>query len=68
VLREHLDAATEGEGGEGPNEETPKEAAALPREGATSFRVGDLCPTCGQATFVNTEGCRRCYACGYSEC
>jgi ribonucleoside-diphosphate reductase alpha chain len=68
VLREHLDAATEGEGGEGPNEETPKEAAALPQEGATSFRVGDLCPTCGQATFVNTEGCRRCYACGYSEC
>lgn len=32
------------------------------------FQVGDLCPACGQATLLNTEGCRRCYACGYSEC
>ena len=32
------------------------------------FQIGDLCPACGQAALVNTEGCRRCYACGYSEC
>ncbi len=32
------------------------------------FRTGDLCPECGEAAFVNEEGCRRCYACGYSEC
>ncbi|MCU0521965.1 MAG: adenosylcobalamin-dependent ribonucleoside-diphosphate reductase [Anaerolineae bacterium] len=32
------------------------------------FQVGDLCPSCGQATLLNTEGCRRCYACGHSEC
>ncbi len=32
------------------------------------FQVGDLCPECGQAALVNTEGCRRCYACGHSEC
>ncbi|MEW5718272.1 MAG: ribonucleotide reductase N-terminal alpha domain-containing protein [Chloroflexota bacterium] len=32
------------------------------------FKVGDLCPECGQASFVNEEGCRKCYACGYSEC
>jgi ribonucleoside-diphosphate reductase alpha chain len=32
------------------------------------FQVGDLCPECGQASFVNEEGCRKCYACGYSEC
>jgi ribonucleoside-diphosphate reductase alpha chain len=30
--------------------------------------IGDLCPECGQATFIPTEGCRKCYACGYSEC
>lgn len=30
--------------------------------------IGDLCPDCGQATFIPTEGCRKCYACGYSEC
>jgi len=32
------------------------------------FQVGDLCPACGQAALVNEEGCRRCYACGHSEC
>jgi ribonucleoside-diphosphate reductase alpha chain len=32
------------------------------------FSAGDLCPECGHAALVNTEGCRRCYACGYSEC
>jgi ribonucleoside-diphosphate reductase alpha chain len=32
------------------------------------FKVGDLCPECGQAALVKTEGCRRCYACGHSEC
>ncbi|MBN1954632.1 MAG: ribonucleoside reductase class II [Anaerolineae bacterium] len=32
------------------------------------FTAGDLCPDCGHAALVNEEGCRRCYACGYSEC
>ncbi|MBU1661460.1 MAG: adenosylcobalamin-dependent ribonucleoside-diphosphate reductase [Chloroflexi bacterium] len=32
------------------------------------FKIGDLCPECGQAAVVNEEGCRKCYACGYSEC
>ena len=29
---------------------------------------GDLCPSCGQATLVAQEGCRKCYSCGFSEC
>jgi ribonucleoside-diphosphate reductase alpha chain len=29
---------------------------------------GQLCPECGHASFVNEEGCRKCYSCGYSEC
>ena len=33
-----------------------------------SIKIGDLCPECGQAALVNEEGCRKCYACGYSEC
>lgn len=33
-----------------------------------SLEIGDLCPECGQAAVVNEEGCRKCYACGYSEC
>ncbi len=32
------------------------------------MQIGDLCPECGQGAFVNEEGCRKCYACGYSEC
>jgi ribonucleoside-diphosphate reductase alpha chain len=37
-------------------------------KGSFLFKVGDLCPTCGQATFVAEEGCRRCHSCGHSEC
>jgi ribonucleoside-diphosphate reductase alpha chain len=33
-----------------------------------AFKLGDLCPDCGQATLVEEEGCRKCYSCGYSEC
>jgi ribonucleoside-diphosphate reductase alpha chain len=45
----------------------------LPEEDANPgqldlFRGGDLCPECGQAAFVFQEGCRKCYACGFSEC
>ena len=40
------------------------EAAAA----ASPNRIGDLCPECGEAAVVNEEGCRKCYACGYSEC
>jgi ribonucleoside-diphosphate reductase alpha chain len=28
----------------------------------------DLCPDCGQASFVAMEGCRKCLNCDYSEC
>ncbi|HAX70597.1 MAG TPA: ribonucleoside-diphosphate reductase, adenosylcobalamin-dependent [Anaerolineae bacterium] len=35
---------------------------------APAMRIGDLCPECGEAAVVNEEGCRKCYACGYSEC
>ncbi len=32
------------------------------------IQIGDLCPECGEAAVVNEEGCRKCYACAYSEC
>lgn len=35
---------------------------------ASSMKIGDLCPECGEAAVINEEGCRKCYACGYSEC
>ena len=30
--------------------------------------IGDICPECGEAAFLNIEGCRKCAVCGYSEC
>lgn len=32
------------------------------------MKIGDICPECGEAAVINEEGCRKCYACGYSEC
>lgn len=28
----------------------------------------DICPSCGDATLVFEEGCKKCHSCGYSEC
>jgi ribonucleoside-diphosphate reductase alpha chain len=36
--------------------------------GQSFLKIGDLCPECGEAAIVSEEGCRKCYACGYSEC
>ena len=33
-----------------------------------TIKIGDICPECGEAAVVNEEGCRKCYACGFSEC
>jgi ribonucleoside-diphosphate reductase alpha chain len=49
--------------------QTPKqEVAEKPKDDQYALKIGDLCPECGQAALVNEEGCRKCYACGYSEC
>jgi ribonucleoside-diphosphate reductase alpha chain len=44
------------------------EAEAEAAAHQTPLRIGDLCPECGEAAVVNEEGCRKCYACGFSEC
>jgi ribonucleoside-diphosphate reductase alpha chain len=28
----------------------------------------DLCPNCGEATFIREEGCMHCTSCGHSQC
>ncbi|RME73960.1 MAG: hypothetical protein D6784_10975, partial [Chloroflexi bacterium] len=33
-----------------------------------SFLKGDFCPSCGAATLLHIEGCKKCHNCGYSEC
>jgi ribonucleoside-diphosphate reductase alpha chain len=45
-----------------------KPTVSGPHTTSPLMKIGDLCPECGQAAVVNEEGCRKCYACGYSEC
>lgn len=45
--------------------ENPGVSYAVTRESATSL---DLCPSCGSASLINTEGCKSCSNCGYSKC
>jgi ribonucleoside-diphosphate reductase alpha chain len=46
-------------------EEEQHEQLALP---IAQRSIGDICPECGEAAFLNIEGCRKCASCGYSEC
>jgi len=58
-----MEEKTNGNGsGIGHKIEEEMEAAFQP------MKIGDLCPECGEAAVVNEEGCRKCYACGFSEC
>ncbi len=48
-------------------ESMPVEIEIVPA-GQLPMQIGDLCPECGEAALVNEEGCRKCRACGFSEC
>jgi ribonucleoside-diphosphate reductase alpha chain len=41
---------------------------AAPARAAAKAVAGDMCPECGQGTFVYEEGCKKCYGCGFNEC
>ncbi len=40
----------------------------LPFEDEAKSAHADICPVCGNGTFMNIEGCKKCFSCGYSEC
>lgn len=40
----------------------------LPMVPAKSGWTGNICTSCGCNTLVYEEGCKKCHACGYSEC
>ena len=48
--------------------QTRVEEAEPPAAPAAKLVAGDICPECGQATFVYEEGCKKCYGCGFNEC
>jgi ribonucleoside-diphosphate reductase alpha chain len=77
TLSEYLDDSEEyqedaAHGGNGNFGKYPMRPSDIPDKTPSpvqqAFQIGDLCPECGQAAVVNEEGCRKCYACGYSEC
>ncbi len=45
----------------------PQEEQAAAGEGPATG-LYDICPECGGASLAYEEGCKKCYACGYSEC
>jgi ribonucleoside-diphosphate reductase alpha chain len=63
VLSEHIGRGrTEAEAGPLPG--TPARGG----KPGDKLTAGDICPECGQATFVYEEGCKKCYGCGFNEC
>ena len=40
----------------------------LPNQESSATGLYDICPECGGASLAYEEGCKKCYACGYSEC
>jgi ribonucleoside-diphosphate reductase alpha chain len=51
-----------------PSEEPKKDDVTAPTLPIFSKTQADLCPECGEATFVFEEGCKKCHSCGYSMC
>ncbi|MBI2593251.1 hypothetical protein HYW44_01235, partial [Candidatus Daviesbacteria bacterium] len=43
-------------------------SSQIPLTSSKTQQTADLCPECGQASFVFEEGCKKCYSCGYSMC
>jgi ribonucleoside-diphosphate reductase alpha chain len=52
-------------------DENEKKQFALdlaPKHADNQSKQADICPVCGNATFFNIEGCKKCFSCGHSEC
>ena len=73
VLEEHLGSTpSERPPMDLPDEEDEEEGEgqlflSLPTSKPGSVQA-DICPVCGNGTFMNIEGCRKCFSCGHSEC
>lgn len=44
------------------------ELPLLPEEARELGVRADICPSCGEASFLKIEGCEKCFTCGHSEC
>jgi ribonucleoside-diphosphate reductase alpha chain len=60
VLAEHVGFSSTGDLPGLPDEDEGNRSKTLP--------TGDLCPSCGSASLLHIEGCKKCHECGFSEC
>ncbi|MDD3455380.1 adenosylcobalamin-dependent ribonucleoside-diphosphate reductase [Sphaerochaeta sp.] len=72
VLQQHIGSSdSEREASRLPDEEDEEDDAGqldLGLPSASASVKPDICPICGNVTFVNIEGCKKCFSCGHSEC
>jgi ribonucleoside-diphosphate reductase alpha chain len=72
VLQQHIGSSdSEREASRLPDEDDEDEDAGQLDLGLPSSSASvkpDICPICGNVTFVNIEGCKKCFSCGHSEC
>jgi ribonucleoside-diphosphate reductase alpha chain len=71
VLQQHIGSSdSDREASRLPDEEDELEDAGQLDLGLPSSNSvkPDICPICGNVTFVNIEGCKKCFSCGHSEC
>ncbi|MFA6905544.1 MAG: adenosylcobalamin-dependent ribonucleoside-diphosphate reductase [Sphaerochaeta sp.] len=72
VLQQHIGSSdSEREASRLPDEADEDEDAGQLDLGLPSSSASvkpDICPICGNVTFVNIEGCKKCFSCGHSEC
>jgi len=66
VLEEHIGKTNSDNYPVLPDEEDELAAQQIPF--SFSEHEADLCPVCGNATFMFIEGCKKCHSCGHSEC
>jgi ribonucleoside-diphosphate reductase alpha chain len=70
VLQQHLGSEPSHVANLPDEDDEPVDAGQLDLDlpAAASSVKPDICPVCGNVTFVNIEGCKKCFSCGHSEC
>jgi len=50
------------------NMSVPADAAHADKSQPRPISNADICPSCGQSSYIRQEGCTLCLSCGHSEC
>lgn len=72
VLAMHFETSNKDKKNSDAPQEKPKLVTETTQPSLMEFKQPsgffDICPSCGEASLVHEEGCKKCYGCGYSEC